>query len=364
MYDYPEYSEEKGLKIHRVRPRFSYWLSDWGSGHKNRKIVKIAGLMNKIKLMAANFTWPVVAPMYTYRFYKKAVDLHKKEKFDKVISVYAPVDSLLAGYKLKKKFPEIKFYPYFLDSLSGGYGPRLFSKDKIIKRGLRIENKVFPLAEKIFVMKSSQAHHLEYNEKYKEKLCFLDIPNFIKKKTEEKKSDDGEIKCLYVGSLLANVRNPETFISAVEQVKYGNIVYEFVGTGNCKEKFSKLSELLGNRLIFTGFLNYDKLEEKYNEADILINIGNSVSTMVPSKVFEYMSYGKPIISTYDIENEPSKQYLEKYPLALLLSGKDAPEENAKKIENFIKENLGKSVDFEELTEVFYLNTPKAFVSEV
>ena len=364
MYDYPEYSEENGLKIHRVRPRFSYWLSDWGSGHKNRKVVKIAGLMNKIKLMAANFTWPVVAPMYTYRFYKKAVDLHKKEKFDKVISVYAPVDCLLAGYKLKKKFPEIKFYPYFLDSLSGGYGPKVFSKEKIIKRGLRIENKIFPLSEKVFVMKSSEEHHLKYNEKFKEKLCFLDIPSFKKKHIEHKKSDDGKIKCLYVGSLLANVRNPQTFIKAAECVKNENIVYEFVGGGDCKSMFSKLSELLKNRLIFTGFMNHDKLEKKYNEADFLINIGNSVSTMVPSKIFEYMSYGKPIISTYDIEDEPSKKYLEKYPLALLLSGETSPEENAKKIESFIKENTGKTVDFEELTEMFYLNTPKAFVSEV
>lgn len=364
MYDYPKYSEEDGLKIYRVRPRFSYWLSDWGKCHKNKFAIKAAALMNKIKLIATNFTWPVVAPLYTYRFYKKAVGLHKKEKFDKVIVVYAPVDSLLAGYKLKKRFPEIKFYPYFLDSLSGGYGPKVFSKDKIINRGLKIENKVFPLAEKVFVMQSSQEHHMKYNEKYKDKLCFLDIPSLKKMNAEHKKSDGSEIKCVFVGSLLANIRNPQTFITAVEQVKNEKVFYEFVGVGDCKAMFSRLSELVGNRLVFTGFMAHDKLKKKYSEADFLINIGNSVSTMVPSKVFEYMSYGKPIISTYDIEDEPSKKYLEKYPLALLLSGETSPEENAKKIESFINENLGKTVAFEDLTEMFYLNTPEAFVAEV
>lgn len=363
LYDCQKYSEENGLKIYRIRPRFSYWLSDWGKENKSEIIVKFAGLINKIKLIATNFTWPIVAPLCIYRFYKKAARLHKKEKFDKVISVYTPVESLLAGYKLKKKYPEIKFYPYFLDSLSGGYGPQLFSKEKIINRGLRIENKVFPVADKVFVMKSSEAHHLKYNEKYKEKLCFLDIPG-IKKNTACQKDDSEKIKCLFVGSLFANIRNPQTFIKAAEKYQNDNVVYEFVGTTNCKEKFSKLSDLLGDRLIFTGFINYDELEEKYNDADILINIGNSVSTMVPSKIFEYMSYGKPIISTYDIADEPSKQYLEKYPLALLLSGDDDPEENSKKIECFINECLGKTVGFEELTETFYLNTPKAFVLEV
>lgn len=364
LYDCPEFSEENGLKIHRIKPKFSYWLSDWAKVNNNALLMKAAAIINKLKLMAMSFSWPFVSPLYTCRFYKKAVRLYKKERFDKVIAVYTPVDSLLAGYKLKKKFPEVRFFPYFLDSLSGGYGPKFFSKEKIIKRGLKIEKKVFPLAEKIIVMKSSEGHQLNYNEEFREKLCFLDIPTLKKKPITRDKADRSDIKLLFVGTLLANVRNPDTLINAIEHIQNENIVYEFVGDVNCKEKFSGLINSLGNRLIFTDFVNYDKLEKKINEADILINIGNSVSTMVPSKIFEYMSYGKPIISTYDIEDEPSKQYLEKYPLALLLSGEASPEENAKKIESFINDNSGKTVDFEELTEMFYLNTPKAFVSEV
>ena len=364
LYDCPEFSEENGLKIHRIKPKFSYWLSDWAKENNNALLMKAATIINKLKLMAMSFSWPFVSPLYTYRFYKKAVRLYKKEPFDKVIAVYTPVDSLLAGYKLKKKFPEISFFPYFLDSLSGGYGPQFFSKEKIIKRGLKIEKKVFPLAEKIIVMKSSESHQLNYNEEFKDKLCFLDIPTLKKKRLIRDKADRGSIKLLFVGTLSANVRNPDTLINAIEHIPNENIVYEFVGNVSCKERFSRLINSLGNRLIFTDFVNYDKLEDKITEADILINIGNSVSTMVPSKIFEYMSYGKPIISTYDIDDEPSKAYLEKYPLALLISGKDSPEENAEKIIKFVNEKIGERVEFEELTQLFYLNTPQALVSEV
>jgi hypothetical protein len=106
-----------------------------------------------------------------------------------------------------------------------------------------------------------------------------------------------------------------------------------------------------------------ELTEKIAEADVLVNIGNLVSTMVPSKIFEYMSYGKPIISTFDIENEPSAEYLCNYPLSILLDGKSSPEENAAKLRKFMVYSVGKTVKLESLYEVFYHNTPDAFVEE-
>jgi glycosyltransferase involved in cell wall biosynthesis len=278
--------------------------------------------------------------------------------------VYTPVDAFFAGYKLKRRFSDIKFIPYFLDSLSGGYGPQYFSKKQIIKRGLKIENRVFPFADKIILMKSSEEHHLKYNSKYKEKFCFLDIPMLKQQNIVEKTQKDETVKLLFVGSIAAKVRNPDTLINALKGLKKQNVNCEFVGNIDCKDRFSELVTLFGDRLVFTDFINHDELTKKFCEADFLINIGNAVSTMVPSKIFEYMSYGKPIISTFDIADEPSKKYLEKYPLALLLSGENSPEENAREIDIFISNNLGKTVEFEELEKDFFLNTPQAFIAEV
>ncbi|MEG0570843.1 MAG: hypothetical protein RR497_04270, partial [Oscillospiraceae bacterium] len=52
---------------------------------------------------------------------------------------YTPIDSLYAAHLLKKKFKDIKMVAYFLDSLSGGYGPKCFSKKQIEKIGLKWE---------------------------------------------------------------------------------------------------------------------------------------------------------------------------------------------------------------------------------
>lgn len=370
LFDCPEFVEDSGVKIHRIKPRLYIRVTDWLvlNKEKNSRVLnvigKAVGVLNKLKMILSIPTWPFVSPLYCYRFYKKAAELQKKEHFDKVISVYTPIDCLYAGYKLKKKFPEIGYIPYFLDSLSGGYGPKYFSEEQIIKRGLKIERKIFSVAEKVVLMESSKAHHLKYNESFKNKLCFLDIPMLKEQRLFEKTEKTNTVKFLFVGSVSSNVRNPDTLISALKEMKNKKIVCEFVGNITCKDKFFALAESFGERLVFTDFINHEELAEKFAEADVLINIGNLVSTMVPSKIFEYMSYGKPIISTFDIPGEPSKKYLEKYPLALLLSGEDSPERNAEKIESFISDRLGETVNFEELKKEFYLNTPQAFISEV
>ena len=154
--------------------------------------------------------------------------------------------------------------------------------------------------------------------------------------------------------------NRLTVIDALLQVESQNFVCEFVGNIDCIDDFSDLKVHMGERLIFTGFMDHDKLEEKIAESDILLNIGNLIPNMVPSKIFEYMSYLKPIISTYDISNEPSATYLRQYPLALLLSKDTAPKENAEKIAQFIHEIHNTQLDYATLEKQFYLNTPKAF----
>lgn len=358
-----------GANVYRIKHRLYDRVIQWCGRNTDKAYVglvrKFAFVANKLKLIITSPTWPIVSPLYSYRFYKKAKELVEKEEFDAIVSIYTPVDALLGGYFIKKKFPEIKYIQYFLDSLSGGYGPKQFSKERTIKRGLRIESKVFEEADKIVLMKSSEEHQMKYNSRFCDKFIFLDIPMLSEpEEIIEESNQDATVKLLFVGSLSANVRNPETLITALENIGNDNISCEFVGNITCKDKFNNLKKLYGDRLILTDFINHDDLLEKIAQADILINVGNLISTMVPSKIFEYMSYGKPIISTFDIENEPSKKYLEKYPLALLLSKNDCAGDNAQKIQEFIKDTAKKRVVFEEVENVFRLNTPKAFIDNV
>lgn len=358
-----------GIEVFRVKQRLFLRMKEWREVKQpehplmGKIVAKGSLIVNKLQLLVTAPFWPKISPLTIHRFRKTALKLQSENQYDVVISVYTPIEALLAGYAIKKKYAAVLFVPYFLDSLSGGYGPKCFCKQKTMRRGLAIEKEIFAVADKIVLMKSSEAHQRKHNKQYSEKFCFLDIPMFKKTDIAASKRNENskEIRMLFVGSIAASVRSPDTLISALLLLQTANVACEFIGNIDCMERFKLLKEKYGRRLVFTGFMNHDKLTDKIESADILLNIGNLVATMVPSKIFEYMSYGKPIISTFDIEDEPSKKYLQQYPLALLLSGKDDPKKNADSIAAFINKSLGKSIAYDEIKKQFYLNTPAAFM---
>lgn len=357
----------EGIQIFRVRQRLSIRLKEWGeinwSKHpvRGKLAIFLAKAINKLQLFFSIGFWPTISILTNFRFKRKAIKLQKKIGYDMVISVYTPIESLIAGYNLKKKYPEIKYVAYFLDSLSGGYGPKIFSNKTIKKRGLRIEDKIFSIADKIVLMKSSKSFYEKFQGKYLSKMYFLDIPMLMKQEVNisNKTCQNNVYKLLYVGSINIKIRNPYTLINMLSVLDRKDISCEFIGTIDCMWMFEDLKKKMGERLIFSSFIPHGELKRKFDEADFLLNIGNSITTMVPSKIFEYMSYGKPIISIYDIIEEPSKKYLESYPESLLLFGKNKAEENVKLLSEFIEQNH-EIVSFETIKSIFKLNLPQTF----
>ena len=97
------------------------------------------------------------------------------------------------------------------------------------------------------------------------------------------------------------------------------------------------------------------------DADVLLNFGGVNANMVPSKIFEYMSFCKPILSTYKIDNEASKTYLDRYPLALCIDERCEIHENIKYIDCFLQRYNDTDMKFDDVEREFYINTPSIYI---
>ncbi|MGN1315816.1 MAG: glycosyltransferase [Acutalibacteraceae bacterium] len=361
-----------GINYYTVHPRLTYrmesYINTLESGFKKKIISLLRTVTDKIKLFLSVPTWPLISPSYTYRIYKKANTLCRNEKIDIIVPVYTKMDTMIAARKIKKENPQIKYYPYFLDSLSGGFGPRVFSKEWVIKRGLKWEKRLLNSADKIIMMKSSEEHHRQYskNRPYYDKMVFLDLPLFIPEtNTSEETTEKRDFtELLFIGTIPVQVRNPQKFFKVFRLVEGEKYRLTIVGTNNCPGLMDRAAKE-DERICFRPFVSHEEAKALMRSADFLVNFGNNDISMTPSKIFEYMSTGRPIISTSPIEDEPSTYYLEKYPLSCILKEYcDSTESLAEQLKNFLETAQGKKTDAESLERIFSLNTPQAFIESI
>lgn len=360
---------ENGVKFFTIRARTIYAINSFILANNSKKPVlckflKIFNfLINKVKLLLIYPIWPLVSPLYVKRMYKTAKNICKERNIDVIVPVYSQIDTLIVANRLKKENHGIKFIPYFLDSFSGGYGPKMFSAEWIFKRGLRWERKLLPDADKIVMMESAKNHYDSKckGEEYYKKIQYLDLPLFENREYKQEKSD--YITIFYAGSLPYSVRSPKFFLEAFTKIENDRLKLNFVGDESSADL--KYYSALDKRITYSGRCSHNEVIELEKNATIFLNIGNTLTNMTPSKIFEYLSWNKPIISTMPIDNEPSACYLEKYPLALLLKEKELTvDEAAEIISKFINENYDKKVSQEFLAETYKNNMPKSFIELV
>lgn len=362
-YDDPNEFISDNVKFYTVKPRsvysiFSYLNRGKISGWRKQILLLIGTLINKIELLISIPTWPVISRGYSKRIYKLIQTLHKEQSFDIVVPIYTQIDTIIAANLLKHKYPNVKVVPYMLDSLAAGYGPKQFSKEWIEKRGLKWEEKIFKNVDHIVMMKSSEDFYMRYQElPYMNKVSFLDIPLFVC--NGKKAISYNEVPVIsYVGSIPVHIRNPKYFLDVFKALNNTKIKLQIIGPSTCESLIQQYL-ISDDRIERIERVPHSKALEIIEKSDFLLNLGNNLTTMMPSKIFEYISTGKPIISTAPILDEPCIKYLEKYGNACILYENDSIEISSKKMLNFI--NTHHNVDSRTLSDTFRLNKPETFV---
>lgn len=362
------------IKIHRFSRSFWWNIYTWARHQKSSWKTKIIFLIDRFLLRFKQFItipiFPIYQPFAILLYYINACCLMKKENFDLIISEHNGLDTLMTGYLLKKKFPKIKFMPIFWDALSGGfkekYLPVKFSK----YRKQKLELKIFKVADKIIAMDSHKEHLLRIikNEEILNKIKFLNIPYFIKNNDVPKTEQEVLLPItnkhiVFAGNLWQ--RNPEYFIKVLSLCKLSNVTLWLISGSKKSDYINQMAKKYQVDIKYLDFVPHDKLINILYQASFLLNFGVTNPNAISGKIFEYMGFGKPIISTYAIDNEACIPYLKKYPISLLLDEKNNNiEEQAKVLKKFIEENIDKRVSYEEIAPIFYKNTPQAYVEEI
>ncbi len=282
----------------------------------------------------------------------------KKNNIDLIVAFTLPFEtayaSILNSSKIKKVY-------YQLDPYGLYHGEDVNTKKRTSKE--------IKLIKKSDMVITTAALYDEYQkdrlyQKYKHKYTAVDFPLIVAKENLSARGafdfDDDNINILFCGKISDEYRSPEFLLNVFKKSlkNIPNMRLYFLGDVN-SEVMDKEPLCQNNHIEIHGSVPIEFANSTMMSADILVNIGNNIPNMVPSKIFDYFSTGKPILNIAKIPDCPAAQYIEKHPLHLTLKEFepfDTPRQN--RFEQFVLYSKNKSLDFHSIEKIFYTATPE------
>ena len=270
-----------------------------------------------------NICFPDDACFWYFPAKKRATRLLRQQPFDAFISVSLPFTGHLVGLEIKRHFPGLSWLADIGDPFS--FSPNPMNNHFLFhKTNCRLERHILKSAHCSVV--TAVAMRRQYAEAFgKRAVATMHIippllhPRPLRPVHKGNKARQGfvsgniPLKIAYFGALYAPVRTPDALLDLLLQTFalrpalraqlevhfYGEIFPEF---------FERLS--LEPCIRLHGLCAREVVQTAMQEADILLNIGNTTDFQLPSKAVDYLGAGKPIVHLSYTERDPSIVFFE------------------------------------------------------
>ena len=316
--------------------------------NKSKKSNKLISLQKTIS--------PYIRKDLVDKYVEVAKKIISENRIDAIISMFFPLETLVACQKLKKIYPDISTISYQFDSATdiGVFSSRLSPLH--IKAYENYLNKLYSDIDHIIVMESNRKDIQKRYSKYSKKIYYVNSLALYDYK-ESEYVDDNTIDFLYTGTLEKDNYTPEPFFRFFSQnPEKTNWRLHFFSRGNCEELIKAVSQK-DKRVIQHGYIDSCLLNEHLKKADFLLSTDNVLKpNCVPYKILNYFSFGKPIIHFTKINGFTVENYINKYPLAICVNQENMSGDN-QRILKFIDNSRGKKVNKDYIFSTFYKDTP-------
>ena len=282
---------------------------------------------------------------------------------DAIVPTCLPIESIIASIDYKNNISvSTQIIPLLFDKFSENATLHRTERNKTKKfsRHLMDEKTIIEQCDKLIYVDSWEKHIDRYFSEYKNKFTRIEHPLIKKISTSNySRYEPKKINIAYTGALYRKLRSPLKVLEVFENLitNDNRIVVHFYITGDCDSIILEYSSKYPNNIMYYGKVKSDVAKSAIVNADILLSIGNTDITQLPSKIFEYISTGNPIIHFYSNKEDPSIEILNRYKNALCVNNNDRDKDiGANLIEMFNKKDT--KVDFDEIENIYKDATPK------
>lgn len=187
----------------------------------------------------------------------------------------------------------------------------------------------------------------------------VDKVSFSKDIIKELIESKNYINVVFAGALNKRYVEADYFVKLVRSTLLEEICrFEFYTAGNATGEIENASKSVCKY----GWITKEELLIKLENSNVLLNIGEVNGKQISSKIFDYMSLGKPIIHLYSNDNDINLKYLYKYPASLCIKqSMEDIENNIQRIAEFCAFYMNLNINFEEVENIFSDLKPQSVV---
>ena len=344
---------DSGLMVDKAQIAFDRYSASLG---ENARAAARRSFMIKHPLMGAALVYRYSALFDNTKramiYAGKVEKLAKNNGFDIAIVSYMPFPEAMHTAKALKGIVPVCLYqadPW------GLHREAKWAKDADLH--IRQETELFALADHVITTPALYRQYLTH-ESYRpfaDRMTAMNFPNIRPPQQSDAQSvfdfDKDSINLLFCGLLEDEYRSPELFLQTAEQLIQSGMPLKvhFLGTSTSRSLEPFMKKYPQN-ILHHQAVSLDKAIATMKKADILLNISNTLDNQVPSKIFDYFSLGKPVLNVQKIDNCPSREYFDRYPLGFTLSDRSP---DAEAMKEFLLSAKGKSVGYETVSQLFY-----------
>lgn len=277
---------------------------------------------------------------------------------DTLVGMVFPFESVIGSLTwIRKTGSPSNVIPIIFDNFVDNPNIHRLSINRKIKykRHLRLMRDTIAQCLRVIVMHNQKEFYIRNNLFDTTKVFFAEHPLLIPPKfiSNERINNSEYLTMLYSGALLKNYVVGKDLCQMVSEIIKNNphVHAEFCVMGNDTQCVAELESHYPDNIKNNGRVPIDVALTKIEQADILLCVAEKKGKQISSKIFTYMSYGKPIILIYYSDNDVNNVILQKYPLYMSVKASEI-HKKLPHIILFIQKNRKSTLSFDEVASIY------------
>ena len=302
--------------------------------------------------------------------FRELVRLHRIAPVSAVVSVAFPLQTHEAAARFKLRYPDVRWITYSTDTYHGKTDGRLWLRPF----RERSEHRCYTQADANFLSREIYTSCVDFlGPAVMAKSKMLDYMVDLRSGTEDavriKRSfPKEEIALAFGGAFVEGVRSPEYMLQILERLPPDSRIRWHVFSN---QGFRSLLETFAarhpNRLVLHAPVDIDEFRRIMRGGDILVNVSNDSDQFFPSKAFEYVATGHPIVDLA-YPGRADNEIFRRYPKSLRIEMDGDADADARRLDEFCAKHTGSRIPPQSLATLYTDYLPKnvliPFLSEL